>query len=44
VLAADVLAEDAVRTPAADIFRDVAAGPAVWRPTDAAACGCPAAD
>jgi hypothetical protein len=44
VLAADVLAEVGVRTRAADIFREVAAGPAVWRPTDAAACGCPAAD
>jgi len=43
VLAADVLAEAGVRTRAADIFRDVAAGPTVWRPTDAA-CGCPAGD
>jgi hypothetical protein len=40
VLAADVLADDAARTPAADIFRDAAAGPAVWQPTDPAACGC----
>jgi hypothetical protein len=50
VLAADVLASgDAFEpagaggshTAAAGIFREAAAGPAVWRPADAAACGCP---
>jgi hypothetical protein len=40
VLAADVLAGC---TGAAGIFRDAAAGPGVWQPADAAACGCPAA-
>ena len=44
VLAVDVLAAEAVRTPAADIFRDAAAGPAVWQPSDPAACGCPPPD
>jgi hypothetical protein len=39
VLAADVLADDAA-TRAARIFRDAAAGPEIWRPTDPAACGC----
>jgi len=41
VLAGDVLAGGAARTPAADIFRDAAAGAAVWQPTDVAVCGCP---
>jgi len=31
-------------TPAAGIFRAAAAGSEVWRPVDAAACGCPAPD
>jgi hypothetical protein len=39
VLAADVLADGAA-SPAARIFRDAAAGPEIWRPTDPAACGC----
>jgi len=41
VLAADVLAAESVRTPAADIFRDAAAEPAVWQAADPQACGCP---
>src|SRR5215472_6462422 len=42
VLAADVLAAGSrhTGTPAASIFRDAAAGPGVWQPSDAAACGC----
>ena len=49
VLAADVLASGSAgdrsgarHTPAASIFRDAAAGPAVWQAADPAACGCPA--
>jgi hypothetical protein len=47
VLAADVLAAGCKAagagssTGAAAIFRDAAAGPGVWQPTDPAACGCP---
>ncbi|HYK28613.1 MAG TPA: prenyltransferase [Streptosporangiaceae bacterium] len=46
VLAADTLASGAtgesgaVSTPAAGIFREVAAGPGVWRPSDPEVCGC----
>jgi hypothetical protein len=40
ILAADVLADGAA-TRAARIFRDAAAGPEIWRPTDPSACGCP---
>ncbi len=39
VLAADVLADGAANR-AARIFRDAAAGPEIWQPTDPAACGC----
>ena len=49
VLAADVLASGAQEDPATDarytaaasIFRDMGAGPAVWRAADPEACGCP---
>ncbi|MGO8957023.1 MAG: prenyltransferase [Streptosporangiaceae bacterium] len=46
VLAADTLAAGAggTSTGAAGIFREVAAGPAVWQPADPVACGCPARD
>jgi hypothetical protein len=46
VLAADTLASGAgensgaVSTRAAGIFRDVAAGPRVWQPSDPEVCGC----
>ena len=43
VLAADVLAAGRTSTGAAGIFRDAAAGPGVWQPSDPAACGCPPA-
>jgi hypothetical protein len=39
VLAADVLA-DSGPSPAAGLFRAAAAGPEIWRPADAGACGC----
>ena len=44
VLAADTLAcaTGGSCTGAAQIFRDAAAGPGVWQPTDAMVCGCPA--
>jgi hypothetical protein len=43
VLAADVLAADGARSGAADLFRDVSAGRAVWQAADPAVCGCPPA-
>jgi GH15 family glucan-1,4-alpha-glucosidase len=40
VLAADVLA-GGTASRAGRIFRNAAAGPEIWQPTDPAACGCP---
>jgi len=41
--AASGRASASASTGAAGIFSDAAAGPAVWQPSDAAACGCPPA-